>query len=76
MNKADLFRRSLDAMFYTGASRVLAPWLRGIGAVLTLHRVRPGGGLQNGFAPNRGLEITPEFLDAMIRHIRGFESGS
>jgi peptidoglycan/xylan/chitin deacetylase (PgdA/CDA1 family) len=70
MNKADLFRRSLDAMFYTGASRALAPWLRGIGAVLTLHRVRPGGGLQNGFAPNRGLEITPEFLDAMIRHIR------
>jgi peptidoglycan/xylan/chitin deacetylase (PgdA/CDA1 family) len=75
MVKAELFRRSLDAMFYTGASRALAPLVRGIGAILTLHHVRPGGGLQPGFAPNRGLEITPDYLDAMIAHIRarGYE---
>lgn len=35
-----------------------------------LHHVVPGGGLQKGFAPNRGLEITPEFLTATIRHLR------
>lgn len=70
MNKANLLRHGLDAMFYTGASRALAPLFRGIGAILTLHHVRPGGGLQTGFAPNRGLEITPDFLDATIRHIR------
>jgi peptidoglycan/xylan/chitin deacetylase (PgdA/CDA1 family) len=75
MVNADLFRRSLDAMFYTGASRILAPLFRGIGAILTLHHVRPGGGLQPGFAPNRSLEITPNYLEAMITHIRarGYE---
>jgi peptidoglycan/xylan/chitin deacetylase (PgdA/CDA1 family) len=70
MVNADLFRRSLDAMFYTGASRALAPLFRGIGAILSLHHVRPGGGLQPGFAPNRSLEITPDYLEAMITHIR------
>jgi len=36
-----------------------------------LHHVRPGGGLQEGFAPNKGLEITPEFLERVILHLRG-----
>ncbi len=31
-----------------------------------LHHVRPGGGLQKGFAPNAGLEVTPTFLDDVI----------
>jgi peptidoglycan/xylan/chitin deacetylase (PgdA/CDA1 family) len=70
MNSAGLFRRSLDAMFFTGASRALAPLFQGIGAILTLHHVRPGGGLQPGFAPNRSLEITPDYLDAIIGYIR------
>jgi peptidoglycan/xylan/chitin deacetylase (PgdA/CDA1 family) len=26
--------------------------------------------MQKGFAPNRGLEVTPEFLDGVIRHLR------
>ena len=39
---------------------------RGIGAIFMLHHVMPGGGLASGFAPNRGLEITPEFLDCVI----------
>ena len=40
-----------------------------------LHHIRPGGGLQNGFAPNAGLELTPEFLDTVIDHAktRGYE---
>jgi peptidoglycan/xylan/chitin deacetylase (PgdA/CDA1 family) len=75
MNTAGLFRRSLDAMFFTGASRALAPLFQGIGAILTLHHVRPGGGLQPGFAPNRSLEITPDYLDAILGYIRarGYE---
>ena len=40
-----------------------------------LHHIRPGGGQCEGFAPNSGLEITPEFLDAVIAHTkaRGYE---
>ncbi len=37
------------------------------------HRVRPAGG--GGFAPNAGLEITPQFLDLLLHHLhaRGYE---
>ena len=40
-----------------------------------LHHVRPGGGLQRGFAPNAGLEVTPGFLDEVINLVvaRGFD---
>ena len=40
-----------------------------------LHHVRPGGGMQRGFAPNAGLEVTPGFLDDVIHHVasRGFD---
>ncbi len=40
-----------------------------------LHHVRPGGGLQKGFAPNAGLEVTPGFLDDVINLVaaRGFD---
>jgi peptidoglycan/xylan/chitin deacetylase (PgdA/CDA1 family) len=40
-----------------------------------LHHIRPGGGQCEGFAPNSGLEITPEFLDAVIERTkaRGYE---
>jgi peptidoglycan/xylan/chitin deacetylase (PgdA/CDA1 family) len=43
----------------------LAPsaW-RGRGAILMFHHVRPFR--DRGFAPNRELEITPEFLDAVL----------
>lgn len=35
-----------------------------------LHHVRPGGGLQKGFAPNSLLEVTPEFLDGVITLVK------
>ncbi len=40
-----------------------------------LHHVFPGGGFAPGFAPNRGLEITPDFLDQVIGMLkaRGFD---
>jgi peptidoglycan/xylan/chitin deacetylase (PgdA/CDA1 family) len=38
------------------------------GVIFALHRVRPAR--MDGFQPNFGLEITPEFLDDVIRHTR------
>ncbi len=59
----------------SGLHRALAPATRGRGVILTLHRVRPWNPSTPGFAPNRLLEITPEFLDSALRLTRrlGFE---
>jgi peptidoglycan/xylan/chitin deacetylase (PgdA/CDA1 family) len=57
----------------TGLHRLAAPWTRGIGAILMFHQVRPW--VEREFAPNRLLEITPEFLDAALTRLRslGFD---
>lgn len=61
----DLIRPILRALNVSGAGRALAPLFRGEGAVFTFHHVRPAR--SSGFQPNRLLEITPEFLDDVIR---------
>ncbi len=60
----------LKFLHYTGAASMLSPWLRGRGVVFMLHHVMPGGGKEPGFAPNAGLEVTPEFLDDVIRVVK------
>ncbi len=52
----------------TGLHARVAPWTRGQGAILTLHHVRPWTARE--FAPNRLLEIEPDFLDAALGRIR------
>lgn len=52
----------------SGAHRLAAPFTRGLGAILMFHRVRPSPG--HDFDPNGGLEITPEFLDRLLGHLR------
>jgi peptidoglycan/xylan/chitin deacetylase (PgdA/CDA1 family) len=59
-----LFGLAFDALALTGADRALRPWAQGLGAILTLHRVRPWQ--ESAFAPNRLLEVTPDFLDRAI----------
>jgi peptidoglycan/xylan/chitin deacetylase (PgdA/CDA1 family) len=51
----------------------LAKDARGLGAIFTLHHVRPE--TQPIIGPNRHLEITPEFLDAAIVELKalGYE---
>lgn len=57
----------------TGLHRLAAPLTRGRGAILMFHHVRPWRG--DGFAPNRGLEITPDYFETVILTLRdcGFE---
>ena len=62
MNKETIFRSALNTIHYSGFGRLAGPVFKGQGAYLMLHHILPGGGLQQGFAPNAGLEITPEFL--------------
>jgi peptidoglycan/xylan/chitin deacetylase (PgdA/CDA1 family) len=75
MPKSAILKTSLDVLYYSGASQVLRGIFGGRGAIFMLHHVRPGGGLQRGFAPNAGLEVTPEFLDDVIALVkaRGFD---
>lgn len=73
----DLRYRAIAALLgllrATGVDRALTPVCRGRGVILTMHNVRPVA--PAAFAPNRILEITPEFLDAVLSllHAEGFE---
>jgi peptidoglycan/xylan/chitin deacetylase (PgdA/CDA1 family) len=68
----DMRHRAFDLAFrlitLTGADRWAAPMARGNGVILTLHRVCPAR--SDAFQPNHILEITPEFFDAALTHIR------
>ncbi|HMN71265.1 MAG TPA: polysaccharide deacetylase family protein [Rhodoblastus sp.] len=52
-----------------GLHRLAARYTQGLGAILMFHRVRADP--RAGFAPNGGLEITPEFLDSLLARLRG-----
>ncbi|MGL4637756.1 MAG: polysaccharide deacetylase family protein [Beijerinckiaceae bacterium] len=68
-----VFRTGLSALSMTGAARLMAGRTRGCGAVLMFHNVRPHKA--QSFDPHRILEITPEYLDAVLTHVktRGYD---
>src|SRR5260370_24392326 len=61
-------RGGLGGLYFTGAHMALNPFAAGVGAILTLHRVRPRrpGRVQ----PNRLLEVTPRFLTRVVKYLR------
>ena len=63
-----LIRTGLEALYLTGSHLALQPFCGGVGAILTLHHVRPAR--QGAFQPNRLLEVTPTFLDDVITRLR------
>ena len=63
-----IIRAGLDALYFSGAHRMLRPFFGGVGTVFMLHNIRPAhDGL---FQPNRHLEITPDFLRATLAYLR------
>jgi peptidoglycan/xylan/chitin deacetylase (PgdA/CDA1 family) len=64
----DLIRAGLAALYFTGTHHLLRPIFSGVGAIFTLHHVRPAS--QAEFQPNRHLEITPDFLRETLLHLR------
>ncbi|MEO6609831.1 MAG: polysaccharide deacetylase family protein [Aestuariivirga sp.] len=66
----------LKVLHGSGLTSLLRKRLQGAGSIFCLHQVCPGGGMEQGFAPNSKLEITPAFLRELITLVRsrGFET--
>jgi peptidoglycan/xylan/chitin deacetylase (PgdA/CDA1 family) len=65
-----MMKAAMSGLYHTGAHRLLAPYTQGLGAIFTLHHVRPEPDEPRAFAPNRILEVTPEFLDAVLDQVQ------
>ena len=66
--KKIILRTGFEALYFSGSHLWLRPLVGGIGAILTLHHVRPPR--RGAFQPNRLLEVTPAFLEAVIVRLR------
>jgi peptidoglycan/xylan/chitin deacetylase (PgdA/CDA1 family) len=65
---ADILKPGMKALYYSGIHRLLAPFAEGIGLIFMLHQVSPLR--HGGFSPNRGLMVTPEYLDAVLKDVK------
>lgn len=66
-----VIRAGLEALYFSGAHVLLRPILSGVGTIFTLHHVRPAR--SGDFQPNRHLEVTPDFLRAMLHHLKSHD---
>lgn len=69
MLRRAVIRSGLETLYFTGAHLALKGMLGGVGAILTLHHVRPPRA--DAFQPNRLLEVAPEFLEDVIVELQG-----
>ncbi len=63
-----IIRGALESLYFSGAHLALKPFVGGVGAILTLHHVRPPR--PDRFQPNRLLEVTPRFLGRVVKLLR------
>src|SRR6186997_619906 len=63
-----VIRAGLEALYFSGAHYLLRPIFAGVGAIFMLHHVRPCSCAE--FQPNHHLEVEPDFLRAMLAHLR------
>jgi peptidoglycan/xylan/chitin deacetylase (PgdA/CDA1 family) len=66
--KKSVIRAGLETLYFSGAHAVMRPFVGGVGAILTLHHVRPPR--PDRFQPKQLLEVTPRFLERVVRKLR------
>lgn len=71
MLRNTVIRAGLEALYFSGAHYLLRPIFAGVGAIYMLHHVRPRRDTE--FQPNHHLEVEPEFLRAMLAHLRSLD---
>lgn len=62
--RTNAIRAGLEAIYFSGAHTVAQRYFGGVGAILTMHRVREPE--RGQFQPNDLLEITPAFLEDIV----------
>jgi peptidoglycan/xylan/chitin deacetylase (PgdA/CDA1 family) len=67
--KSTIIRTGFDTLYFSGIHALLRRFFEGVGAILMLHHVRPPRSSE--FQPNRGLEVSPEFLSHTLDWLRG-----
>lgn len=63
-----IIRGGLGCLYFSGAHIAFRPFVGGVGAILSLHHVRPPR--PDRFQPNRFLEVTPQFLARLVRRLQ------
>ena len=66
--KKTIIRGGLETLYFSGLHHLMRPLVGGVGAILTLHHVRPPR--PDAFQPNRLLEITPVFLERLLKRLK------
>jgi peptidoglycan/xylan/chitin deacetylase (PgdA/CDA1 family) len=66
--RSNVIRAGLEALYFTGAHHLFRPIFAGVGSIFMLHHVRPPRDAP--FQPNYHLEVTPQFLRAVLAHLR------
>jgi peptidoglycan/xylan/chitin deacetylase (PgdA/CDA1 family) len=66
--KKTVIRAGLETLYFSGAHALMRRFVGGVGAIVTLHHVRPRR--PDAFQPNQLLEITPRFLEKVVRKLR------
>jgi peptidoglycan/xylan/chitin deacetylase (PgdA/CDA1 family) len=69
--RTTVIRAALEALYLSGAHHLLRPLFAGVGAIFMLHHVRPRR--VDAFQPNCHLEIEPQFLRAVLSHLRAHD---
>ena len=63
-----VIRGGFEALYFSAAHHLMRPFVGGLGAILTVHHVRPPRA--DRFQPNRLLELRPRFLRRVVRSLR------